>query len=262
MIIFSLAFTLWSVVRNTGVQTLGVRIAAAYLSKEWKTEVRIRSFSLNPWDGLVINDLSLKDHKGEYAISAKELSVRPGIISFKKHRINLEKVFIDQGIFQLLVHKGDTSLNIQPFIDYFATKDTTRKADTVKGRPWELTISNIILNSTRFHFENENSERVPIGMDYANIDVKEINLQMTDLRFDADTIRANIRDLSARERSGFHVKHLSGEFHVSPGYLKANHLKVLTDNSDLSLSFAFLYPGWIAYKTSDSFHEMAGCRRS
>ncbi|MCX6286336.1 MAG: translocation/assembly module TamB domain-containing protein [Bacteroidetes bacterium] len=247
MIIFSLTFTLWSVVSSAGVQTLGVRITAAYLSKAWKTEVRIQSFSLNPWDGLVIIGISLKDRYGEYALSAKELSVRPGIINLKKHKINLEQVFIDKGIVQLLVHKGDTSLNIQPFIDYFATKDTTRKTDTVKGKPWDLTISNVILNSTRFHFENKNIERVPVGMDYANIDVNDINLDMTDLRFDADTIRANIRDLSAKERSGFHVQHLSGEFHVSPGFLKANNLKVLTDNSDLSLSFAFLYPTWSAY---------------
>jgi len=222
-------------------------MAARYLSRAWNTDVRIKRFSLNPWDGLVINDISLKDHQGEYALNAKELSVRPGIISFRKHRLNIEKVFIDHGIVQLLVHKGDTSLNIQPFIDYFATKDTSHKTDTVKGQPWDITVSNIILTSTRFHLENENTERIPVGMDYANIDVRDINLHMTDLRFDADTIRANIIDLSARERCGFHIKRLSGEFHVSPAFLKANNLKVLTDNSDLSLTFAFLYPSWYAY---------------
>ena len=247
MIIFSLALTLWLVVSSTGVQTLGVRIAAAYFAKAWKTDVRIRSFSLNPWDGLVISDISVKDRYGEYLFKAKEVSVRPGIIHLKKHRINIETVFIDKGIVQLLTHKGDTSLNLQFIIDYFASGDTTRKADTVKGVAWDVNFSNIILTDTRFHFEDENTPREPVGMDYSNIDVKDINLHLTDLRFDADTIRTNILNLSATERSGFHVKHLSGEFHVSPGFLRANNLKVLTDNSDLSLSFAFLYPTWSAY---------------
>jgi len=107
------------------------------------------------------------------------------------------------------VHKGDTSLNIQPFIDYFASKDTVHKPDTVKGKPWELTVSNILMKSTRFHFENENTQRVNEGMDYANIDVNDINLHMTDLRFDADTISANIMEFSARDRCGFHVRRLS-----------------------------------------------------
>ena len=89
MIIFSLALTLWLVVSSTGVQTLGVRIAAAYFAKAWKTDVRIRSFSLNPWDGLVISDISVKDRYGEYLFKAKEVSVRPGIIHLKKHRINI-----------------------------------------------------------------------------------------------------------------------------------------------------------------------------
>ena len=247
MILFSLTFTLWSVVRGTVVQTLGARITAAYFSKAWKTEVKIGSFSLNPWDGLVINDISLKDHQGEYLFKAKELSVRPGIISLKKHRINIKTVFIDNGIVQLLTHKGDTSMNFQFIVDYFASSDTTKKADTVKSKPWDFNVSNIILNSTRFHLEDENTPREPVGMDYANIDVRDINLHLTDLRFDADTIRTNILDLSASERCGFHLKHLSGEFHVSPGFLKASNLKILTDNSDVSLSFAFLYPSWSAF---------------
>jgi len=245
--IFSLGFTVWSVVSSPGVQTIGVRMAAAFFSKAWKTEVRIRSFSLNVWSGLVIEDISVKDRSGEYIFKARELAVRPGIIDLKKHKVNLSKVFIDGGVIQLLTHKGDSSLNLQFIIDYFASGDTTKKPDTVKGKPWDITFSNVIINSTRFHLEDENTERVPLGMDYANIDVTDINLHITDIRFDADTIRANIRELSARERSGFHVKRLSGEFHISPGFLKANNLKVLTDYSDLSLSFAFLYPSWYAY---------------
>ncbi len=247
VIIFSLTFTVWSMVRSTAVQTLGVRIAVAYLSKAWKTEFQIRSFSLNPFDGLVINDISLKDRKGEYLFKADELSVRPGLTNLRAHRINLEKIFINHGIIQLLTHKGDSSLNLQFLIDYLASTDTSKKTDTVKGKPWDITFSNIILKSTRFHLEDENTVRQPVGMDYANIDVNDINLHVTDLRFDGDTIRGNILELSARERSGFHVKKLSGEFHVGPCYLKANNLKVLTDNSDLALSFAFLYPSWRAY---------------
>lgn len=247
MIIFSLGFTLWSVVSSNAVQTLGVRIAASWFSKAWKTEVRIRSFNLNIWDGLVIHDISLKDRSGEYLFKANELSVRPGLIRLKRHKLNIEKVFIDHGVIQLLTHKGDTSLNLQFIIDYFASTGTTMPPDTVKGEPWDLTVSNIILNSTRFHFEDENTERQLVGMDYANIDVNDINLHLTDLRFDADTIRVNILNLSALERSGFHVKRLAGEFHVSPGFLKANNLKILTDNSDISMSFAFLYPSWSAY---------------
>jgi TamB, inner membrane protein subunit of TAM complex len=247
VIIFSLGFTLWSIVQSKAVQTLGVRIAVAYFSKEWKTEFRIRSFNLSLLDGLVIHDISLKDRKGDYLFKANELAVVPGLIHLKTHKINIRKVFIDHGIVQLLTHKGDSSLNLQFIIDYFASSDTTKKTDTVKGRPWDFTISNVILDSTRFHLEDENTPRIPVGMDYANIDVNDINLHITDIRFDADTIRANIMELSARERSGFHVKHLSGEFHVSPCFLKANNLKVLTDNSDISLSFAFLYPSWNAY---------------
>jgi hypothetical protein len=196
---------------------------------------------------LVIDGISLKDRQGQYIFSANKLAVRPGIIRIRKHKINIAKVYIDHGIIQLITHKGDSALNLKFIVDYFASKDTTKKPDTIKGPAWQFTISDIVLVSTRFHFEDENKPRIPAGMDYANIDVNDINLDLTDMRFDGDTIRANIHELSATERSGFHIKRLSGEFHVGPCFLKANNLKVLTDHSDLSLSFAFLYPSWSAY---------------
>ena len=247
MVIFSLIFTLWSVISSPGLQNLGARILAGYFSEAWKTEVRIRDFRINIWDGLVIDGISLKDHQGQYIFSANKLAVRPGIIRLSRHRINIAKVYIDHGIVQLITHKGDSALNLKFIVDYFSSKDTTKKIDTAKGPGWKFTVGNIVLLSTRFHFQDENKPQIPFGMNYANIDVSNIDLDLTDLRFDGDTIRANIRHLSAIERSGFNLHRLSGEFHVGPSYLKANNLKVLTDHSDISLSFAFLYHSWNAY---------------
>jgi hypothetical protein len=245
--VFSLMFTLWSLISNDQVQKLGARVASVFLSSEWKTEFRIDGFSLSPWDGLTIEKISVKDRNGVYLLRAGELSVRPGIIRLKKQKINIGKIYISDGEFQLLTHKGDSTLNLQFIIDYFSSADTSVKPPSEPGKPWDLSVSSLVIRNFRFHFQDENSIPAPAGMDYANIDAREINLHITDVRFDKDTIRANIRELSARERSGFHVRNLSGEFHVSPAFLKANNLKIITDNSDLSLSFAFLYPSWSAY---------------
>jgi hypothetical protein len=247
VIIFALAFTLWTVVSSPGMQKLGARIVAGYFSREWHTEVHIRDFRINIWDGLVIDDIILKDRKGEEIFSAHRFAVRPGSIRLSRHRISIAKVFIDHGVIQVITHKGDSALNFKFIIDYFASKDTAKTKDTSKGPVWKFSVSNIALLSTRFHIQDENKPAVPFGIDYANIDVRNIDLDLTDLRFDGDTIHANIHHLVAQERSGFNVRRLSGEFHVSPCFLKANNLKILTDHSDLSLNFAFLYHSWSAY---------------
>jgi len=223
------------------------QLAAQYLSGEWKSEVRIGGFDLSLRQGLVIENIYLGDQHGETLFSAKTLAVKPGRFSMGKHRVNVRKVLIDKGIVQLLTHRGDSSLNLQPILDYFASSDTTASTDTTSSTPWHLSFSAVSLKDTRFHFQDKNEPLEPVGMDYSNIDVSRINLDLTDVFFDGDTIHANIKHLAAHERSGFRLHNLSGEFQVGPAFLKAHNLKIQTPHSDLSLTFDFLYDRWNAY---------------
>ncbi len=213
-----------------------------------KTDIRIRSFDISISKGLIIEDILIKDKHGEVLLSAHEIGLQPGRFSLKKHQFNMHRVLLEDANIQLLTHQGDSSLNLQFFIDYFASKEITPETtDTVKTPGWNISVSNVVLKNTHFHFQDKNNPAIPIGMDYTNIDVSGINLDMSNIRFDGDTIHCNIRHLSATERSGFILRSLSGQFQVSPAFLKARHLKILTDHSDLDLSFDFLYPCWSAY---------------
>ncbi len=222
-------------------------MAANYLSKELKTEIRIRGFNLSFSNGLMVEDISVLDHHKEMVFSARKLGVRPGMISFKTRKLNISRVLIDKGVIQLLTHRGDSALSIQFIVDYFASKDTGKKTDTTAAIPWHISISSVNIKDTRFHFQDKNEKPEPAGMDYSNIDAFGINLEVTDVAFEGDSIVGNIPHLAAKERSGLVVHNLSGEFRVGPRFLKAKHLKILTDHSDVSLSFDFLYKHWGDY---------------
>lgn len=247
VVIFSLLMTLYAVFRSTGMQTLLIRLTADYLSKELDTEIRISGLDISWRNGLVIEGISVKDKSTATLFSADELGIRVGRFSLRNHIIHVQRVFVDKGVVQLLTHRGDTSLNLQFIIDHFASSDTTKEVDTTPSPAWRLSVSSVNLVDTRFHLQDENEKPEPVGMDYSNIDVSGINLKINDIRFDGDTIRANIRHLSAVERCGLIVHSLSGEFAVSPAFLKAHNLKIQTENSDLALSFDFLYKRWGAY---------------
>ncbi len=247
VVIFSLLITLYSIFRSTGMQTLLVRLAADYFSKELKTEIRISGLDLSWRNGLVIEGISVKDLRKATLFSANELAVKVGMFNLKKHRLHIQRVFVEKGVFQLLTHRGDTTLNLQFIIDHFASSDTTPKTDTAPGAKWNLSVGSVNLTDTRFHMQDENEPPAPEGIDFTNLDVSGINLKITDISFDSDTIRANISHLSAIERSGFVLHNLSGEFEVSPAFLKAHNLKIQTDNSDLALTFDFLYKRWGAF---------------
>ncbi len=245
--IFSLLITIYLIFRSDVVQTLAVHLAADYFSKALKTEIRISGFGLSFKNGLLIEGISVRDLQHEILFSANTLGVRPGQISLKNHHVNINQVFIEKGNIQLITHRGDSVLNLQFILDYFSSTDTITIADTTASSPWEISISAISLLDTKFHFQDKNEPPAPEGMDYSNIDVSGINLEMTDIAFDADTINCNIRRLSATERCGIALHNLSGEFQVSSRFLKAHDLKIITDHSDLALTFDFLYDRWNAY---------------
>ena len=75
--------TLYLVFRSDVVQTLMVRLAADYFSKELKTDVRIRGFNVSFKNGLMVEDISVLDRHKEIIFSAHALGVKPGFMIFK-----------------------------------------------------------------------------------------------------------------------------------------------------------------------------------
>jgi hypothetical protein len=239
--------TLYLVFRDPWVQTLSARIVSQSLSVQLHTDIRIGGFTLSINRGLTIEDILIKDQHRAGLFSAHKLSIIPGKFSLSKKILNFRKIFIDQGLIQLLTHRGDSDLNLKFIIDYFTPKASVKPYDTIRGPKWHFSVSAVQIESTRFHFEDENKPHVKVGMDYSNIDVRDINLLITGFHPDGDTINARIERLSATERSGFSIHSMSGDFQVSSAFLKAHNLKLITNHSDLDLTFDFLYDHWNAY---------------
>ena len=247
VVLISFITTSYLVLRDPWVQTLSARIASHYLSVQLNTEIRIGGFDLSFRQGLTIEDIVIKDRHRSDIFSAHKLSIIPGKFNLSKKILSFRKIFIDKGVIQLLTHKGDSVLNIQFIIDYFTPKATLKPPDTARGPKWYLYANSVQLSSTRFHFQDENKPLVSPGMDYSNIDVRNIDLLITGFHPDDDTINARIERLSATERSGFSIHSMSGDFQVSPAFLKAHNLKLVTNHSDLDLTFDFLYDRWNDY---------------
>ncbi len=246
VVLISFITTSYLVIRDPWVQTLSARIASHYLSGKLHTDIRIRGFDLSLSRGLTMEDLMIRDQHQAELFSAHKLSIIPGKFSLSKKILNFRKIVIDKGVIQLLTHKGDSVLNLQFIIDYFTPKATLKPPDTI-GPKWHISANSVQLASTRFHLQDENKPLEMLGMDYSNIDVRDINLLINGLNPDGDTINARIVRLSAIERSGFSVHSMSGDFQVSPAFLKAHNLKLVTNHSDLDLSFDFLYKRWNDY---------------
>ncbi|MBN1197700.1 MAG: translocation/assembly module TamB [Bacteroidales bacterium] len=241
-----MTFTL--VLRDSWVQSLVVQLAADYLSRELGTSIHVGGLNLSIRNGLVIQNIQVLDTHDSTLFSARKIGVKPIWFSLSGRNIRVQRILISQGEFQLLKHKGDTILNLEFIINHFASSDTVAKLpDTAPSAPWTLACRHLDLDGIRFHYQDESHPLVTDAMDYTNIDVRDIHLQMTNILIEGDTINAMINSLSARERSGIHLQNFQGNCRVSDQFIEVDDLKLLTENSNLSLDFAFRYKGFIAF---------------
>ncbi len=244
-VILSLLITFFLLLRDPRVQTFLARMASDYLSKALKTEIRIGGFDLSVFRGLIIEKISVKDRYNQQIISADKISIIPGRFSYSKKILNIQKIFLDKGVFQLVTHKGDSSLSFQFIIDYFSSRTTVQKpVDTTPGTKWNLSFSAVQIADTRFHYQDENAAPADTGMDYSNIDINHINILITDFIPYEDTLVGKIRYLSAVERSGFALRSFSGDCRVSSKFIRVKQLKIVTDRANLDLDLEFTYDTW------------------
>jgi hypothetical protein len=243
----SLGLTVYTILRDPRVQTLGVRITAAFFSREWKTDVRVGEFDFSLTGGVVFRDVMVKDRHDTVLFSTRELAVQPDFRQLWNGYLHIHKVLVDGGEFRLLTHKGDSALNLQFIIDYFASTDTTTTPSDTISKPFTISGAMAEIRDFRFNYRDFNAEPVAWGMDYANIDVKDINLKLTAFSVRGDTISANITTLRAKERSGFELLAFSGEASVCSHFVKVRNLKVQTPRSDLDLDYAMLYDGYAGF---------------
>jgi len=247
-VLISLIMTTTLLLRDTWVQSLTAKLAADYLSKEIGTIIRIGKFDISFRNGLVIEDILVKDHLDTTLFSAQILGVKPIWVSLSGRNISVQKIIISEGEFQLIKYQGDSILNLQYILNYFASKDTVPKPpDTMPSAPFTVTCNNVELKGIRFHYQDETKPLAQEGMDYSNIDVYNINLDISGFRIEGDTISATVNSLSAQERSGIYLHEFQGDCRVCGQFIEVKNLKLITDNSNLELDFAFRYDGFIAF---------------
>ncbi|MCF8463276.1 MAG: translocation/assembly module TamB domain-containing protein [Flavobacteriales bacterium] len=230
--------------RSPKVQTRLTQYIATYLSEELNTEVSVKGVDIGFFNRLILEGLYVQDLKGDTLAYLSDLHLGLKSVSLEKHEVKFNKVRIDDLKFYLHKYEGDEKLSIQFLLDYFAVPK-----DTTKGPTWGLTSTALELRNASFQLRNHYSESTSIGIDYKDLDVRNINLLISEIKIDVDTIFGNVERINCRENRGFFLKDFKGIVKVSPSELKVDDLVIQTASSDLSLDLHYTYRDWSDYLT-------------
>lgn len=234
-----------ALLRTTPVQTYLSGKAAAYLSDELGTTVDVGGVDVSWFLNIIMTEVRVLDKHHATLLAVERLSTRFGHLNPRTRELALKSVSLSGANINLIRYKNDSSLNLQFILDYFASADTTPST----GKPWKLQCGDINLSHSHFAYRDERHMRPGKGMDYSDLDIANLNMTVRGIQVNGDTIRAHIKELTAKEKSGFNLKHFSAFALVTPRGFVTDSLEVVTDKSNLKMDLHMIYNNWKAFNS-------------
>ena len=170
----------------------------------------------------------------DFDIDLGSLQLDADEIDLKKRVIDVNSLRIDQ-VFISMRDYASSSLR--------EVKKRVKVLDTTafnKGH-WQVNAKEVVINNSAYQLNSAERAAYVNEFDPSHIGVTGINFDVKDISIRGDTIKGNIVNLSAKERSGIEIKKLTTLATVSPNATICDKLYLETNNSKLHNYYAMHY---------------------
>ena len=172
--------------------------------------------------------------------------------------VNLGKLLVEMNKFDLknqIADIGKISLDDTRASLTFAKPQTVKKAivktvkklDTLVAKPqstkgWAAVLRKITFNNDNIQFDNNAQKPIANGLDYAHMNIRNLNADLENLAYSTDTISGKINELTFSEKSGLQIKKLHTAFFYGQHKSYLNDLYLETPQTVLQKKLEVGYP--------------------
>lgn len=224
------------------VQTRVVGWLSEKASEELGADVRIGHVSISLRGHLVFKDLFLADLDGDTLISAGTLRLKSLRVNTGKRVASLGLVELEHGRFALRTPHGQAKSNLTLLLDRLGPGDSTST-----GEDWTFRCKRFNIAELHFSYHDENTERIPFGVDLGHVDVSHAHIAGRSLQVIGDSIMAELHRFQLVEHGGLVVDELRGNTTVSGQGIHITDLHLRTQRSSAQGTLDFLSRSWADY---------------
>ena len=123
-----------------------------------------------------------------------------------------------------------------PSNDLKKVKDTV----VVEKSPLALSIKNVDFNDNTVQFDNLGAKPAK-GLDFNHLNIMGLNLGATGVSYDASGIKANVKNGSLKDKSGFILNELKGDAVYTDQQIKLSNLVLRTPNTSINNTTALSF---------------------
>jgi hypothetical protein len=248
-----LALSVYILLNNSYVQNIIRKQIVSELRETLHTRVDIAQLSFQPFSHFVLKDVFLEDQHQDTLFYVHKVNVRIDFWKLFTRKVSITEADIRRFDFHLRIDSTGQS-NLAFVLKAFASKDTTHQ-------PMRITfhIKQLTLNEGRFQFTNE--MKVPVGkqFDAANLDVRNLHMNISLQKFSADTLAATIHSLSLTEQSGVRIDNLQTVMLGNSHGLFFPKFLLKMPHSDLRLDSVFFHYDTLSNLTNFAQKVKIGC---
>ncbi len=206
----TLLLTVAALMNFPKVQTAVGRKVAEIVSNRIDGNITFDGIYLSIPNRIIIDSPCITSSASDTLFVSERLSVTIDATSLLKGEYKVHTFFVKGGFFNLHTYPDGHSI----ITDVFgAPKDTSSSKIQLCA-----SLRKLELKDFRYRMLDEYRPVPDIGhaMNFSDLDVSGITLYCDKIRFCSDTLKARIKSLSAREKSGYVLEKLSGEVTVGP----------------------------------------------
>ena len=224
------------------VQNSVVRKATRIVSEKLDTEVRIGRVEVGYFGKVRVRDLYVEDYQKDTLLYAGRVEAFVTGLGIFGGGVSLNRAEI-AGAKLCLRETPEGVMNIKQLIDRLSDPDKPKKG------AFRLAIRKATIRDMELCLERLQHRDPPYGIDFGHMHLYDLAARVDDLMLDGPALSMTVGALSARERSGFVLDHLSGRFYMNNGCLGFEEAHLVTERSNVTLPYVALVGGsWADYK--------------
>ncbi len=223
--------------QNSNVQTWLTGKVADYLSEELNTTISLSRIDFEFLHTLVLEDVYMADQKGDTLGYVHRLELDGIAFNKESGQVDLGTIHLYDPCFALRANELDSSLNLQFIIDYFSPE----VPDTTESAPFFMTVENLTIHNGKFIFDDPHLGTFPGLMQYGDLSIDRINVNLNDLELLGDSLHVNIAQAEGRDKCGMELHSLSGAASMSNNIILLQDAHLSTAEAELNGQIAFKY---------------------
>lgn len=161
---------------------------------------------------------------GEFQIIPNEIDLRKKYIDVKNLALINTHIVFDQ-------YKGSQS----------KIADTVVAPDSISEGSWIFKVNKLLIAGNDLKYDDQQKPEAQKGIDYNHLVVQNLNIDVNDGFYSADSSHALINNISLKEKSGFDLKRLTTKATYTDHGAELAGLDIITANSHITKNLAISY---------------------